>query len=438
MIISFSVSNFRSIKETQTLSFQAAKSTHLEDYYITKIGKYRLSKIAYIYGANASGKSNILRAMAFLRELVVLPLSNKTEKLDYETFQFDPAYHNQDTEMEIDFIENGTRYDYEVIFNHSYIVKEVLYQYAPGKRKVFERTTDVQKKLPIIVFGDSVKKHKQEVSTLTANTLWNTTVISGFNRISMDVPQLQDVSVWFDKTLPPIWPNTKLSNTISLHLDKGTLNKDTLLHFFNQADFGIHDILLQKKEEVVSGSIIMALLNNDSVSEQVKQQISETGAITHLDLNFEHWVNGVAYPLPFKEESQGTQRYYGLSGVLQLLIDENRILIMDELETSIHPDLFQHFLLTYLINAKQSQLIITTHNRELLNDQDLFRKDSVWITDRHNPEQMTELYNLQAFNSSVIRDTTNVLNAYKAGKLGGIPELGSTHYNPKDHEKESE
>lgn len=99
------------------------------------------------------------------------------------------------------------------------------------------------------------------------------------------------------------------------------------------------------------------------------------------------------------------------------------ILPVDELEASLHPDLYEHFLLSFLMNSKESQLIATTHNRELLNNKDIYRNDAIWFTDK-NDDCATELYSLADFDSSVVRDTTNVLNAYKSGKLGAKPNTG--------------
>jgi len=99
---------------------------------------------------------------------------------------------------------------------------------------------------------------------------------------------------------------------------------------------------------------------------------------------------------------------------------------VDELESSLHPDLYEHFILTFLMNAKQSQIIATTHYREILNNKDVFRNDAVWFTDK-DKSCSTELYSLADFNSSVIRDSTNVLNAYKSGKLGATPNPDDTY-----------
>jgi AAA15 family ATPase/GTPase len=108
--------------------------------------------------------------------------------------------------------------------------------------------------------------------------------------------------------------------------------------------------------------------------------------------------------------------------------------LLDELEASLHPELFIHFLISFLLNAKKSQIIATTHNREILTNKDIFRNDAIWFTDK-SETSATELYSLSDFDSSVVRDTSNIFNAYKMGKLGGTPNLGD-HYIDISNEKE--
>jgi AAA15 family ATPase/GTPase len=108
---------------------------------------------------------------------------------------------------------------------------------------------------------------------------------------------------------------------------------------------------------------------------------------------------------------------------------------IDELESSLHPDLYIHFLMTYLVNSKKSQLLATTHNREILNNKDIFRNDAIWFTDK-NEYNATELYSLADFDSKTIRkDISSVYNAYKIGKLGGVPHLGDYYLDITHEEK---
>ena len=105
MIINFSIKNFGSIKGRQTLSFEAEKTKHLEEFYVSKVGKHRLLKIALIYGANASGKTTILKALDLLRDLVLEPADKKTEELDFQPFLFDNNTPNENSVLSIEFLQ---------------------------------------------------------------------------------------------------------------------------------------------------------------------------------------------------------------------------------------------------------------------------------------------------------------------------------------------
>ena len=161
MIINFSVQNFGSIKDKQILSFEADKSTHLEDYYIIKANEsLRLLKLALIYGANASGKTTILKAIDFLRKIVLDPAKKKTDPIEFNPFLFDSKTPKQNSIISIDFIQNEVRYSYEVQFNKKAILKEELNFFNPNKANVFKRTTDVDKQFTEITFGSKIKKDK--------------------------------------------------------------------------------------------------------------------------------------------------------------------------------------------------------------------------------------------------------------------------------------
>jgi len=409
MLIEFSVQNFGSIKSKQTLSFEASKDKHLEDYYIipTKIKGLRLLKLGLIYGANASGKTTVLQALDFLRDIVLKPKREKNESFYFEPFLFDKKTPNQNTIFNISFIQNDVRYDYEIELNKKAIVREKLDFYNPNKANVFTRTTDIKKQYTdSIIFGPKIKKDKNTEDNLKANTLCNNTVIGGFVKTNIENKELEDVRDWFSIYLSPIIDTrTRLSFFVTEKLkeEKKNFDKKHIINMLNAADFDISNLIIEIKKDTIDK-------NN------------------HLDyeVTFEHIVNKERYELAGYLESQGTQRYYELAGVLLLLINNSSIASIDELETSLHPDLFKHFLLSFLVNSKKSQIIATTHNREILNDKDIFRKDAIWITDK-NKESATQLYSLSDFDSSVIRDTTSIYNAYKIGKLGGIPNLDNYH-----------
>jgi AAA15 family ATPase/GTPase len=425
MIINFSVQNFGSIKDKQTLSFEADRSQHLEDYFIIpSINGLRLLKLGLIYGANASGKTSILKALDFLRDLVLEPEDKKTSELNFNPFLFDQTTPRLPSILSIEFIQNETKYFYEIEFNKKAILKEELTNYNPSKASVFKRTTDIEKQFSEIKFGSKISIDKSFKKTLESNTLWNNSVLGGFLKTNIQCKELKDATDWFSNYLKPIiHTKTELESYVTSEIESSEINKKDVITILKKADFNISDIIINKKEKDIPNGIIYSVEYEIKASGEKVEVLKNKSTITSLDIELEHTVNKNKYNLPFELESQGTQRYYGIAGLLSLLIRGSISIPIDELESSLHPDLFTHFLLSFLMNSKKSQLIATTHNREILNNKDIFRNDTIWFTNK-NENCATELYSLSDFDSSIIRDTSNVYNAYKIGKLGGVPNLG--------------
>lgn len=231
-----------------------------------------------------------------------------------------------------------------------------------------------------------------------------------------------------------ILPNTALDSFVTERLDNHQIDKSLLLRILNKADLGISDLIVRTEDEEVNDSLLDYWVKKSPQGEEWIKKMRKDGKITLVDVGVEHTVSGRKYILPFEAESQGTARYYGLAGVLAILIGSSVFISIDELESSLHPDLFEHFLVAFLLNSKDSQLLATTHYREMLNKKDLFRNDAIWFTQK-TPQSSTELYSLADFDSSVVRDTTNVYNAYKMGKFGAIPMLKDNYLDIESHEE---
>lgn len=426
MIINFSVQNFGSIKEKQTLSFEADKTTHLEEAYVMNFGGQRILKLALIYGANASGKTTILKALDFLRNLVLEPERKKNFELEFNPFLFDPNTPNQNSIISIEFFQNGIKYFYEVEFIKKAIVSEVLYFYQPNKANVFKRKTNLINQFTEITFGSKISTDKVFEKTLEANTLWNNTVLGGYLKTNIDLKELQEVVDWFENCLNPlIHTRTELEGLVTSRIDNNEISKWDVLTLLKKADFNISDIIVKEEERDIPEDFIEFLKKKLKPESHEIRQLEEKGMLTTLNIEFEHNVNNIKYTLPLELESHGTRRYYGFAGLLALLVKKSTAFSIDELEASLHPDLYLHFILSFLLNSKSSQLIATTHNREILDNKDIFRNDAIWFTDKQE-SCSTELYSLADFDSSVVRNTTNILNAYKSGKLSGAPNLGDT------------
>ena len=398
MIVKFSIQNFGSIKDKQTLSFEADASEHLEDTYVVHTAGKRLLKLALIYGANASGKTTVLKALDFLRDLVVNPKEKKTDILNFSPYLFDTKTPQQPTELSIEFIHEEVCYQYEVAFTGQAVISEALYIDTFERVLVFSRTTDIEGQLTKISFGDKITLEKSALQVLELNTLWNNTVLGGFLKTNINLEEFRQVINWFRNYLKPIIaPRTLLGRYVTDKIDEKEIVKEEVLEILKKADFNISDIIIERRKDPRKG-------------------------IDRINLFSEHMVNDISYKLPMEQESEGTKRFYGFAGLLALLIKTPTIFPIDELESSLHPDLYIHFLLSFLQNAQHSQLIATTHNRELLGDTDIFRNDVIWFTDK-GEDCATQLYSLADFDTSTIK---NMLNAYKIGKFSAVPRLSDT------------
>jgi len=424
MIINFSLQNFGSVKDKQTLTFEADKSDHLENSYIIHTNGLRLLKIALIYGANASGKTTILKALEFLRDIILEPETKKTDELDFQPFLFDAETPNENSVISIEFITNDTKYFYEVEFFRKAVVNEVLNFYNPNKANVYKRTTDIKNQFTEIKFGSKIKIDKLFEINLEANTLWNNTVLGGFLKTNVDVKELKEAVEWFKNYLRPvIYTKTQLERFVTSKITKGELSKIDVINILQKADFHISDIVIQEEEKEIPDGYIDFVKKQLKAPDNEVKKLEGKDKITSVNIAFEHTVIQSKYNLPIEMESQGTRRFYGFAGLLALLIKNSTAFPIDELESSLHPDLYTHFILSFLLNTDKSQIIATTHNLEILDNKDIFRNDVIWFTDK-NEDCATELYSLADFDSSIVRNTTNIYNAYKSGKLKAIPNLG--------------
>ncbi|MFI3268947.1 MAG: ATP-binding protein [Rikenellaceae bacterium] len=430
MIVEFSVRNFGAIKEWQTLSFVADKDSYLEESYVIKRGRHRLLKFMLLYGSNASGKSTVLQALDYLRTIVLVASEDKNKRLEFQPYLLDEGSRSDDTQMEIEFLVDEELYKYSITFNTTFIVREELKKSSGGRPKViFKRESDREKRLTTILFNKEVFVKESEAQLMTGNTLWNSSAISGYLKTNIFVEELQSVVQWFMGYLNKlILPKADLTQYVTEGINEGRINKGFVLSMLRRADFNISDIIIDKSSVDLPDGLMRFLMTDSNLPDDVKQKLSEgERQMQRIDMKFEHKNElGESCELPYRVESLGTHRYYGLAGILSLMRSNPAAYPIDELEASLHPDLFRHFILLFLRNIKGSQCIATTHNREILGDKSLFRNDAIWITDKQGGCD-TKLYSLAHFDSSVIRNTTSVLNAYKAGRLGGTPDLGDIY-----------
>lgn len=441
MLVDFSVENFLSFKDRQTISFEPdTKVKGLEKYYFITIPDLnekkkplQLLKIGMIYGANASGKSNFLSALSYMKTLMCQSQERKELLLNYKPFANN--YQNNSI-MEANFVFNRVKYNYKVEFNKYLIVSEELSVYpyltSSSYKYVYKRHTDFDKQVPIISFNPNLKVDPMVQKEAELRTLPNETVLAGFSKYSADIKPMKEVKDWCEMfEVDLVSPKLPIYYYAILEMGNNKNKMSNIAGLLQNADFNISSVRVEEKHKTLVNDVFATALGknisseaSDYIRNNVSVQISSGYEGGLPDVWLTHKTKDGAFELPLTLESDGTQRYLGLIGVLSYLVENSGIIILDELESSLHPELYEAFIVTYLKKCVSSQLLFTTHNREFLQRKELIRKDSLWITNKRD-DASSELYSFADFDSSVLRNTTSIYNAYSIGKLGGVPNVSN-------------
>lgn len=424
MILELKFKNFLSFKDEVVFSFEATSDKYLEDYYVAEPEPgVRILKMAMIYGANASGKSNVLHAFDFVRSFVKRIPTQSEKSTEFIPFKF---VDNQDLPGSFDmiFYIEGTKYKYSLVLDEEKVHSEILHYY-PGTQPaiIFERTLDIKNDTSVLKFGSKIKLSDQAIEAIQLKTLKNMSVFAAFTQVNISLPQLNIPLNWFRKQfMPMIDPYSSLTNYSDSYIKKDERVKNQALDFINKADFNISAVSFKKQTTWLDDEVLK-LIEAGSMPDEQKHKLLNEKAI-HIDKRlFEHKIiiNNKAkyYSLPDELESKGTLRYYGLSAPFFNAISNDSFLSIDEIGTALHPLLVMHFLKEFLKKSNKAQLLFSTHNDSLLSEKDIIRKDAIWFTEK-DKQGITSLYSLSDFN---IRKELSYYNAYKQGKFGAIPNL---------------
>lgn len=434
MIIDFSVKNYCSVDDEVTLSFVPVSSiTELSDiYYVEPKDGIKLLKLGTILGANASGKTTIFRALEILRMLVCDPFVNKTRPLAFHSPYWFNLQTNAPTELSIHFIASKVQYHYTVLFNKVCVLYERLRVQDKYWKTIYTRETNEDNQTIKIRVGTSCTKYRDDFKQLEKATLWNNTVLGGSLKVSIDIPYLQHVVEWFHNYLyPMIDSDTDLYGYVSSLIDQGKISKERLLNYLHGADLMIEDFELKKDSwDNLDERIRMKLV--ESNPDMSLEEIKEKFPVRHVEFIHSNGVSKIN--VDYVNESLGTQRFYQLCGVLDMLLHQKCFFFIDEIDSSIHPDLLEYMLITFLVNSKDSQLLITTHHREWLMQEDYVRPDSVWFTEKQF-DGSTQLYKLSDFLSiNKFNRSLSYYEAYRRGILGATPSMRNFVFEESNYE----
>ncbi len=434
MILKFKIKNHLSIKNEVVLDFVATKKDKHFNFFCEEIGKYKVLKIAMLFGPNASGKSNVLFALNKFRDIILNDKLSKKDQIQQIPFEFDYSTQNAPTFFELEFLVGETKFTYNIEFNNEYIINENLYIYSPNRTKYFSRITNVQTEEVNLEIGNKFDISDIDKRTLIGNTTHNMTILSGYNKTSLRIKVFDIINEWFSDNLRPIVkPDTELREYVKNQIQNENIKTSLIEDMLHNADFNVKKAFIEKKD--ITMEFLEGLKEKEPIIYKKAIEMLEKYPedIIALDLILEHNVKNKGkeelFRLPESLESAGTLRYFGLSGVLSEIIDRTGVLFIDELDSSLHPDLLNHFINTFMLNTKRSQLIFTSHYHPLLEETDELRKDVVWFTEKLE-DGSTELYSLKDIK---IRSALNYYKAYKTGKFGAKPFIGSA-YLPNDED----
>jgi hypothetical protein len=415
MIQDFYVENFMSFGERQYVSFEATSDkTYLDELTVEVKPGVRLLKTAIIYGANASGKSNLLFAIQTLWHLLVIPKETKNKPLvQYKPFAL---LKDKPTVLGITFYAQGIKYIYEIRYNEIAILSEKL-EYVKGIRSalLYERNEGNQ-----IKFGGNAGLTKKTINTIVSNTLSNHTVLSTFAKINIedDNSDYETLYHWIEENIHPVGEHNKLID-IAIETEKNSILKEFIKETLCVSDFNITDFDVVDKIDESALKLRDKINNDNELPDDAKEDLIKSYL---KNLEFTHSSNNGKFRLEKSEESSGTIRFFGISRKIYDLVNNDCIYLIDELEDSLHYDLMLHILLRFIRNSNNSQLVFTTHNILLL-DEDFIRRDMVKLIEKSRETAETQVYSASDFK---LHKKLSLFNAYKIGKFGAKPELGST------------
>ena len=440
MIAEFKIRNFYSLRDEQTLSFIPTNDDTLRDKYTEEVADgVLLLKIGCIYGSNASGKTNILKALDFFSRLMVDDSLNKGDEIGVVPFLLDDVSNKERTSFEMTFYLNREKYKLNLALDNKVIYEETLQVYSSVQPTLlYKRTYNAEKDATDIAFGGKVGLVKKSRETIEGNTINNRTVIAAFGKSNVEKSRLNLVYEFFSQRIAPImYPQSSLMSYTKRRI---TRNKDGrlkkfILHFLKASDFNISDIAIHEEEVSITPEMELMIKNTPGMSEKAKEEILKKGTLHSDEMFFVHHTSNGDKELYEELESRGTKRYMGLATVLYDLLVHGVILPIDEIETSIHYELLSYFIKVFLVNSKRgAQLIVSTHDINLL-DEDYIRRDVIWFTDKNDAGE-TQLIRLSTLG---LHKTLSVYNAYRQEKLVDLPFLDSIYMDLDgyyDHETE--
>ena len=417
MIVQYTVGNFRSFNDKKTLNFEANGISELKSN-VFSAGKYKLLRSVVVYGANSSGKSNLIKALKTMKEVVLTSVKlNDSDKLDYSPFLLSTESEKEPTFFEVVFLQDDFCYKYGFEYNQNEITKEWLFHKKGTKleKPLFLRT------LEGIAVADEFKEGIGKEVLTNDNRLFISLVAQLGGIISKKIID------WFNRYNVISGLDNKDYNQFTTEmLHKKLDGFEESLSLLKTLKLGFKDI------KTTESAFNLGRIQKDLPSEINANLQKELAGKTRISLNTIHnkydKSGEVISTQEFDKdemESEGTKKLIDLSGPIFDTLIFGKLLIVDELDAKLHPLITVHLINLFnnpKTNPNNAQLLFATHDTNLLST-DIFRRDQIWFTQKDEKEA-TDLYSLYDFNlsdGSKVRNDANMEKNYIRGRYGAIP-----------------
>jgi AAA15 family ATPase/GTPase len=421
MLIELNVTNYRSFLNTACLQMTAgpADDLRVQNTFASPVkGVPNLLRSSVIYGPNASGKSNLLKAMFFMKQFVLASAQGQEgDAIAVNPFLFDMQSQTEPCEFEALFIAGGVRYQYGFAANTTRVTHEWLLAYPEGRaQRWFERDWNPATREDEYYFGSKfIGKKKIWQDATRSNGLFLSTAIQLNNE------QLKPVFYWF-KNLIVIRQQDILDPGFSKIRCLEEIGRKLILEMLNQADLSIDAIRCEQRE------LTERDLPSDMPGELKQKIMQDMQGKKHISINFGHRVNGTDQMvwLPLEEESDGTRKFFAYAGPLLDGLKQGRVFLVDELDNSLHPYMVRFLLKLFQnndANRNNAQLIFTTHDTTIL-DQKIMRRDQIWFIEK-DEQNGSALYPLSDFKP---RKKEALERGYLQGRYGALPYIGEVNF----------
>lgn len=421
MLIQYEIENYRSIKERQTLSMVASNYYQEQPETLISLDLPGLSGVKLlpteaILGANASGKSAVIRSLFVLRGMVLDSFSRPEGKgLDYDPFLLSGETTTLPTSFSLVFVSEGIRFHYELSYVGGHIVNESLSAYPKGREQRWFLRSWKEGSARVsfdILNSKYIKLPKDLLELLRDDTLFLSLAMR------LNVESLRPVVDWFDPR-HLITANRSVDGPIAMPMEAFSLiehpesedDRQKFLSLLSDADFGIRDVKVVSMDEPIPDGVRDML--NPAVLRQLNEATQKTAKVEHVSHD------GLGVELDIGEESTGTKQFFTLAPALLSALKRGGLVFIDELDASLHPVLLKELVSLFKSkesNPKGAQLVFTAHDVTLL-DGEFLRRDEIWLTEK-DKEGETSLYALSDFSP---RNDEALMGGYLVGRYGGVP-----------------